>query len=99
VKQACARALNDLYANCLYGLTVEEKLSIIVDPLASFLLGGTDKHSQECAAICLYEFVLHPMNNGPDARDIQLELATRFIPLFLVAALPFSHSFPLESPS
>jgi len=54
---ACAKALNEIYLNCLQEEATDICSLIIIEPLLSILNGGADRATQQTAAYCLKEAI------------------------------------------
>ena len=79
---ACARALTEVYFNCLISETIENTTLIILEPLISILNGGADRATQFTACICLHDFVKAAIfNNNSELLQI---IANKTYILFLV---------------
>jgi len=54
---ACAKALTEVYLNCLQEEATDICSLIIIEPLLSILNGGADRATQQTAAFCLKEAI------------------------------------------
>jgi len=57
VQMACARALTEIYINCIEDEATDISALILVEPLISILDGGADRATQHTAAYCLNELI------------------------------------------
>lgn len=84
VQIACAKALTEVYTNCLQEEATDICSLIIVEPLLSILNGGADRATQQTAAYCLKEAIkVFQMKQKTELLDYT---APRLYNLFLVIA-------------